>query len=207
MIAIVNQRFEPPIGFQTSGGPGWKTQIVSLTSGAEARNALWAGPLRKWQISGVPVNETASRQLIQFFNARSGTAQGFLFRDPFGYSTAEPGNSISSLDEAIGEGDGATREFQLSLDDGGAQRRVITRPVPGSLRVAINGVETNAFSLNDKTGILTFDTAPPAAGIITAGFEFDVPVRFEADRLELSQPANGAFQLVRLSLIEVREAA
>lgn len=205
MTPIENIRFDPPIGFQTSGGPGWKSEIVTLASGRETRNALWSRPLRKWQVMGVPLSEHAASELLRFFNARFGAAQGFRFSDPFGHSTARPGNSVSPLDEPLGIGDGETTQFQLNLDDGASAKRVITRPVAGSVRVAVDGAETTDFSVDDETGEISFASPPVSAAILTAGFTYDVPVRFETDTLELSQSGKGAFQLVRLSLVELRE--
>lgn len=202
MIPIADVRFDPPIGFQTSGGAGWRTEIIPLANGREARNALWSGALRRWQVTGVPVTPDAANSLIRFFNARSGPAQGFRFSDPFGWRTAE---TVTPLDQAIGTGDGAATAFQMVLDDGAAVPKVITRPVLASVRVAIDGVETGAFSADSTTGILTFDSAPGDGAVLTAGFEFDLPVRFESDQLDLSYSGTGAMQLVRLSLVELRE--
>ena len=204
MSGIANIRFEPPLGFQTQGGPGWKTEIIPLASGAEARNALWARPLKRWSVMGVPLTGAAMSDIQRFFNARSGPHEGFRFRDPFGYAS---GDSVTAEDTALGTGDGVTTTFQLSLNDGAETPRDVTRPVAASVMIAIEGVETSAFSVDDATGIVTFDTPPGVDAILTAGFEYDLPVRFASDRLEFSQPTNGAVQLVRLELVELREGA
>ncbi len=205
MTPISESVFMPPAGFQTSGGPGWKTEIVQLASGAETRNALWANPLRKWQLAGVPVSFGEAQNLIRFFNARRGSHQGFLFRDPFGYSSAAPGEAVTPYDEMLGLGDGVETEFRLSLDDGGEVPRVISRPVSDSVRIAVDGVEIVDFTLEPDTGLVTFSTPPEPGAIITAGFDYLLPVRFETDRIDLSQTSHGAYQLVRLALREVRE--
>ena len=205
MSGIATVRFEPPAGFQTSGGPGWSTQIVTLASGREARNALWSAPLRRWQVAGVPLNKTGVDSLTRFFNARSGRQQGFCFRDPFAFSSAAAGMAISPEDQFLGTGDGETQTFQLVLDDGGSVPRVITRPVAESVRVALDGIETLAFSVDAETGLVSFDSPPDVGVGLTAGFEFDVPVRFDSDTMEMLQPSPGTFQLVRLGLLEVRE--
>lgn len=204
MTEIADVRFEPPIGFQTSGGPGWRTEIMPLASGREVRNALWSGALRRWQVTGVPLTPDAAKPLIQFFNARSGPHQGFRFRDPFGWKTAD---TVTPLDQQIATGDGVTTAFQLVMDDGSASPKHVTRPVAASVRAALDGVETGAFTVDSETGILTFDLAPADGAIITAGFEFDLPARFETDQLDLSYSGNGVMQLVRLSLVELREGA
>lgn len=207
MSAVVNLRFDPPVGFQTSGGPGWKSEIVSLASGAEVRNALWSGPLRRWHLAGVVLTAEALQSLTHFFNARRGAHQGFRFRDPFGFQTGAPGSEITPFDQAIATGDGVTRAFQLVIHDGADVPRPITRPVASTMRVAIAGTETDGFTLDDATGLLTFETAPGHGAAITAGFAYDTPVRFEQDRLELARPGPGTFQLVQLGLVEIREVA
>jgi uncharacterized protein (TIGR02217 family) len=202
MSGVVNEVFAPPLGFQTSGGPVWQTSIVPLASGSETRNARRARPLRRWSVVGVPVSRGDAEELIRFFNARSGAFQGFRFRDPF---TSQSAETITPFDQQIGTGDGVTTPFQLVLDDGASALRTITRPVTGSVRVAVDGVESEAFTVDDTTGVVTF-TVPPANGaVITAGFSFDTPVRFDQDTLEISQTSTGAFQLVRLTLIELQE--
>ena len=202
MTEIADIRFEPPIGFQTTGGPRWRTEIVPLSNGCEVRNRVWSAPLRRWQVSGVPVDEAGSEALIDFFNARAGAHQGFRFRDPFGWRSAHP---ITPEDTPLGLGDGGRRSFQLTRNIGGNTLQPVTRPVGASVRVSIDGMETGAFTVESETGVVTFDTAPSNGAVLTAGYEYDLPVRFEADGLELSQTSNGARQLVRLSLLDVCE--
>lgn len=204
MSGVVNEVFAPPLGFQSSGGPVWQTSVVPLANGGETRNARRARPLRRWSVMGVPVSRSEADELIRFFNARSGAFQGFRFRDPFvSQSTAV----ITPVDQRIGTGDGVTTQFQLVLDDGASAFRTITRPVTGSVRVAVDGVESEVFTVDDTMGVVTL-TSPPANGaVITAGFSFDTPVRFDQDALEISQTNTSAFQLVRLTLIELQEGA
>lgn len=204
MSGVANEVFAPPQGFQTSGGPVWQTSIVPLASGSETRNTRRARPLRHWSVMGVPVSRSDADELIRFFNARSGAFQGFRFRDPFTSQSAEP---TTPFDQQLGTGDGVTTQFQLVLDDGALAPRTITRPVTGSIRVAVDGVESEAFTVDDTTGVVTFTSPPVNGAVITAGFSFDTPVRFDQDTLEISQTNTGAFQLVRLTLIELQEGA
>lgn len=205
MNAVKNLRFEPPIGFQTSGGPGWSTEVISLSSGREVRNAVRATSLRRWQIAGVPATQADVSGIVRFFNARGGRHEGFRFRDPFGWTSATGEEAVSPLDQLLGMGDGENTEFQLVLDEGAVVKRVITRPVATSVRIAVDGVETSAFTLNDQTGRIMFDIAPSVGAALTAGFEYDLPVRFDSDTLDLSAPVYGAFQLVQLALTEIQE--
>jgi uncharacterized protein (TIGR02217 family) len=110
---------------------------------------------------------------------------------------------VAPLDQGIGTGDGQTRVFQLSKAYGD-HRRIIAKPVEGSVRVAVAGVETAAFNLETATGRVTLATPPPQGAAVTAGFAFDVPVRFDADRMEVTLESFGAGRMVAMPLIEVR---
>ncbi len=84
--------------------------------------------------------------------------------------------------------------------------RPITKPVPGSLRVALSGIEAmTGFSLDTTTGIVTFDTAPTTGATVTAGFLFDVPVRFDTDRLDIELSSFEAAEAPSIPLVEVNE--
>jgi uncharacterized protein (TIGR02217 family) len=108
-------------------------------------------------------------------------------------------------DQVIGTGDSDTDRFALVKRYGESEARRITRPVSGSVRIAVNGSElTSGWTLQDK-GLIQF-TVPPAAGAaITAGFLFDVAVRFEQDRLEVNRATFLAGEAPSVPLVEVRE--
>jgi len=86
-----------------------------------------------------------------------------------------------------------------------AARRVITRPVAGSVRVAIGGVEARDFALDAVTGTVTFATPPGLGADVTAGFEFDVPARFDTDLIQVSVASFQAGEVPRVPVVEVRE--
>ena len=119
---------------------------------------------------------------------------------------ADPGPT----DQPLGEGDGASRRFALTKTygaGGDAYLRPIALPVSGTLRVAVGGVEAGAgdVSFDAASGEVVFaEGAEPADGeAVTAGYEFDVPVRFDADRLVLSLTAFEAGQIPTVALLEV----
>ncbi len=139
--------------------------------------------------------------LLDFFRARLGPARAFRLQDPFDHSTAAvPGFG----DMAIGTGDGVTTRFALVKRYGEMVRR-ITRPVAGSVRVGVGGVETQGFAVGDG-GVVLLDVAPGKGVAVTAGFAFDVPVRFAEDRLQVARATHGAGVAASVPLIEVREA-
>ena len=141
--------------------------------------------------------------LTAFFEARRGRLYGFRFRDFADFKSCAPGEAVAATDQRIGAGDGARRSFGLSKAYGDHVRR-IAKPVEGSVRVAVNGVETTAFALDHLTGKATLATPPALGAVVTAGFVFDTPVRFDADRIEVTLESFGAGRMVAMPLIEVR---
>ena len=207
-----NIRFPLPLAFGASGGPSRRTDITQLASGAEHRNTAHAQSRRRYN-AGAGVKSTRElHDLIVFFEARFGQLYGFRFRDPLDYKSCSPDKNISPTDQTIGTGDGEATDFKLkkSYSDGAGQyNRRITKPVLETLRIAINGTEIPAadFTLNERTGEVVFNIAPPPTAIITAGFEFDVPVRFDTEQLDVSLEAFGAGQAISIPLIEVLDHA
>lgn len=188
------------------GGPERMTEIVRLASGVESRNARWSGSRRRWDVGGTVLRLDAAHELVAFFEARGGRLNGFRFRDPVDWKSCAPGQAISAMDQEIGTGDGVTASFQLlkryqSGED--AFSRVIRKPVDGSVLIALDGGTTLAFSVDATTGVVTFDDAPGEGVVVTAGFEFDTPVRFDIDRLDMALVGHGAARIVRAPLVEV----
>jgi uncharacterized protein (TIGR02217 family) len=110
--------------------------------------------------------------------------------------------------DLAGLGDGAASQFQLCKYYGSgadAQQRIITRPVTGTIRVAVDGVEPAGGWSHLGKGVVAFDDAPAAGAVLTAGFRFDVPVRFAEDRLEISRATFAAGEAPSVPLVEIRE--
>lgn len=192
--------FPLAIGRQAEVRPGFSTAIITSAGGREARNARWSAA-RTWYDVGPGVrSEEDIAALLGFFRARMGPARGFRLRDPF---DADSGAG-TALDQQIGIGDGTTTRFALVKHYGERTRR-ITRPVAGSVAVAVDGAETAAFTL-EAGGWVSLDTAPAAGAAVTAGFAFDVPVRFAEDQLSVSRATFLAGEAASVPLLEVREA-
>ena len=185
------------------GGPEWKTDIASLASGKEVRNGKWARSRHRWDV-GSAVSSLADLQtVIGFYEARMGRLFGFRFRDPLDHSSALPGAEISAEDQELGAGDGTETEFQLSKHYGSLERP-IAKPVIGSVRVSVDGVEQHSgWDLSLETGKVRFHTPPASGAEIRAGFEFDCPVRFENDQINGVVEAFGAGRIVSIGLIEL----
>lgn len=199
--------FPPGISLNTEGGPTRRTEIVALASGREVRNAQWSASRRSYN-AGYGVKSMADIEaVIAFFEARQGRLYGFRFRDPFDHRSSRWGAEPSPTDQVIGEGDGATRRFQLvkrydSAGAGAGAMRRIVKPVSGSIACAIDGASAAAL-VDPATGVVEFAEPPPPGAQVTAGFYFDTPVRFDTDSLRINLAAFAAGDIPSIPLIEV----
>jgi uncharacterized protein (TIGR02217 family) len=203
--------FPLAVSFGATGGPERRNEIVALTSGREKRNARLSQSRHHYDAGTGLRSLDDLHEVIAFFEARRGSLHAFRFRDPFDMKSCAPGATPAPTDQPLGSGDGATTAFALVKTYGtgdDAHRRFIMRPVDGSLRVAVAGSEKASpadFTFNAATGEIVFaEGAVPAAGAaVTAGYVFDVPVRFDTERLSVSLKAFQAGQIPSIPLIEV----
>ena len=200
-------RFPTRIARGATGGPQRLTEIVSLASGHEERNTRWAHSRRRYE-AGLGVQSVDDlHEVIAFFEARRGRLYGFRWKDHADYKSCPPRQSVSATDQQIGVGDGATLTFQLVKiysDGAGSYERVIAKPVAGTVAIAVDGVVDPSANVDVATGLVTLASAPAESAIITAGFEFDVPVRFDTDRLDINMSHFEAGQIPDIPVVEVR---
>ena len=204
MIPFDDVAYPLTLGGDAAASPEFSTSVAVTASGHEYRNALWSDARMRYDVGPGIRSEAELGTLIAFFRARYGPARGFRLRDPFDFSSAAMTGTPSASDQRIGTGDGMASWFRLVKNYGEQQRR-ITRPQPGSIRIAVGGVETAAWRY-EAGGWIVFDSAPPAGAPITAGYLFDVPVRFAEDRLDVSGVSFAAGEAPSVALIEIREA-
>ncbi len=208
MTGFHEARLPVDISFGASGGPQFMTNIVEMASGHEQRNREWAQSRMVYDIGLGLRSEQDLAVVIAFFRARAGRAYGFRYKDWLDYKSCDPAATPAATDQQLGLGDGATVSFQLGKNyaSGGENHlREIKKPVAGSVAVALDGAAQNSgWQVDATTGQVTFDVAPALGVVITAGFEFDVPVRFAEDFLALTQESFQAGQAPSISLIEVR---
>ena len=204
--------FPLDIALKSAGGPERKTEIVALGSGREERNARWAHSRRRYDAGyGVKTLDALS-QVVAFFEERRGRLYGFRWRDRLDHSSAAPGASLSPLDQVLGTGDGSRATFSLLKLYGAAYapyQRPIAKPVAGSVRLSVGGVEQSegvALVCDITTGIVTFlpGHVPASGALVRAGFLFDVPVRFDTDYLEVDLSAFAAGSVPHIPLVEVK---
>lgn len=203
-------RFPANLSFGSVGGPERRTEIVTLANGFEERNTPWAHSRRHYD-AGVGLRSLDDLEaLIAFFEARRGQLHGFRWKDWADFRSCPPSRAPGVLDQLIGVGDGETRVFGLvKTYRSGDQTyaRPIRKPVAGTVSVAlaedpkVEGVE---FTVDPATGEVRFDEPPPPGTRITAGFEFDVPVRFDTDRIRISVANFQAGDMPGVPVVEIR---
>ncbi|HBG98030.1 MAG: DUF2460 domain-containing protein [Rhodobacteraceae bacterium] len=203
-------QFPPRLSFGSSGGPERRTEIVTLANGFEERNSPWADARRRYD-AGVGLRSLDDIEtLVGFFEARRGQLYGFRWKDWSDFKSCKPSAEPGFRDQRIGTGDGATRAYPLlKRYRSGAQdyTRPITKPVAGTVRAGIGGdavTEGTHFTVDTTTGIVTFEMAPPEGAEVTAGFDFDVPVRFDTDRIQTSVANFAAGEVPSVPVVEIR---
>lgn len=203
-------RFPTDIARGARGGPERLTQIVALASGREVRNSRWAHSRRRYD-AGLGVRSLdALAAVVGFFEERCGRLYGFRWHDRLDWKSCLPSQEPAATDQVIGTGDGTTAVFQLCKTYGAgpsAYRRTITKPCDGTVRIALDGVEQAAtsFACDMTTGRIDFTPGaiPPPGAMVSAGFCFDVPVRFDIDAIEVDLSAFEAGEIPRIPVIEI----
>jgi len=211
-MAFHEVRFPTAISLNALGGPERRTDVVVLGSGHEERNSRWADSRRRWNAGYGVKSLDDLHSVIAFFEERRGRLHAFRWRDPTDWKSCAPGGTTSALDQAIGSGTGALATFQLKKTYGSAfapWARAIRKPVSGTVKIAVAGVAKTAgtqFTVDTSTGTVTFLAGhiPGNGQSVTAGFEFDVPVRFDSDRLEINVSGYKSGAIPDVPVVEVR---
>ena len=203
-------RFPANLSFGSVGGPERRTEIVTLANGFEERNTPWAHSRRRYD-AGVGMQSLDDVAiLIAFFEAREGQLHGFRWKDWSDYKSCLPSGDIGFEDQVIAHGDGVRTQYPLArayVSGAASYSRPITKPVPGTVLVGVQRTQMTDsihFSVDTSTGIITFEHPPEAGVEISAGFEFDVPVRFDTDRIQTSVASFQAGDVPNVPVVEVR---
>ncbi len=201
--------FPMTLALGTTGGPERQNDIVLLSNGYESRNARWRDSRRRFDAGSGMKSAQDLYEIIAFFHARCGNLYGFRFKDPIDHLSCKYGQTISATDQQLGIGDGTSTVFQLIktyADIGGSSERNIQKPVSGSVQIAMDGVALLApdFEVDTQTGEISFTSPPPENAVLTSGFEFDVPVRFDLERLDVNLSTFHAGHIPSIPLIEIK---
>jgi uncharacterized protein (TIGR02217 family) len=200
MNSFVETQFPPEISYGSKGGALFSTDIVATFSGHEQRNINWNQARARYDISSGIKTQDQWEKIIAFFRARRGRAVGFRYKDWSDYR---------AINQYLGKGDNQKTAFQMvkhykSGDE--LYTRRINKPVNNNFcKIYVDSIVVEAgINIDFTTGIVTFDLAPKQDEEITADFEFDVPVRFDTDHLDLSMDSFNVGSWRNITLVEVR---
>ena len=197
-MSFLEIRFPESIAFNSSSILEFNTTIIKSKNGYEQRNINWNSNKMKFNIINGIKTKTELDELITFFRNVRGAGYGFRFKDFTDYI---------GENQYLGVGDGETKEFQLiksyRVSDNIVYYRKITKPVISTVRVFINDIESKDFNIDLTTGLITLNTVPEIDSIIKANFEFDVPVRFENDIMEITMNSINSGNIKDITLIEI----
>lgn len=216
-MAFSETLFPVEIARGSALGAGFKTAIATGISGKEQRTGRWAQERNRYRVDkGITTTEKLAT-VKTFHRARQGALLGFRFLDFTDWNSSASGvagkpgaGTTTPTDQGLGTGDGTTVNFQLRkvyVDGSDQYVRTIIKPVAGTTKVALDGVNQAAnWAVNTTNGVVTFDTAPANGVSVTAGFEFHVPVRFgetSDDWLAARLQGNDVANLNGLELLEL----
>lgn len=209
MAAFHEVQFPTDISKGSSGGPKRVTDVVTLRSGFEERNSIWNNSLHSYD-AGLGLRDMADVYAAkEFFEARRGRLYGFRWKDWSDYRSKSPVDAVSPTDQSLGTANNVITTFQLRktyTSGGESYVRNIKKPVQGTVKVAVAGVEkleTTHWTCNYATGVITFLSAP-VSGAVTAGFEFDVPARFDQDDFNVNVELFNAGEVPSIKIVELR---
>ncbi|MGM0583575.1 MAG: phage distal tail protein, Rcc01695 family [Pseudomonadota bacterium] len=209
-MAFHEVRFPERLSVGSTGGPQRRTEVVTLANGHEQRNTNWADSRRRYDAGMGLSSLDELHEVIAFFEARRGQLHGFRWKDWLDWKSCAPLSDPGPLDQELGVADGNTSVFQLVKRYEAGESpwfREITKPVEGTVQVAVDGetlVAGAGFTVDHATGRVSLTSAPAAGQAVTAGFEFDVPVRFDEDRIVASLSALDAGDIPSIPVVEVR---
>jgi len=164
-----------------------------MNNGYEQRNINWMQARARYNVAGGVKTKAELDELIAFFRARQGRAIGFRYKDFSDYKAV--GQDLKKLDDY---------NFQLVknyISGSVVSTRIITKPVAGTVVIYVDGVLEHNFNIDVTCGLITLKSIPLKS--VSADFEFDVPVRFDTDKLSTVLDNYGSYSWQEIALVEV----
>ena len=199
MVSFHEVRFPADISFKATGGPEFKTDIVTLGSGHEKHNIIWSYPRARYELNFKDISKAQSNKVLAFFMARKARAYGFRFKD---------WNDFEAKNQILGVGDGTKTQFEMVKDYQDEIQnfsRRIFKPVEGNVDCFVDNISvTDGLSVDFTAGTINFSTPPAIGVVISADFQFDVPVRFNSDFLGSGTESYDDTSMKKIQLIEIK---
>jgi uncharacterized protein (TIGR02217 family) len=175
----------------------YNTEVVTNFMGYELRNTINNFSIQKYIIKNCLLSSEQFQEFSAFFRGRYGRKFSFRMRDFTDYQTLR-------AEKLLPIGNGNSYQLIKTYDDVlNPTRRIITKPIISTIKVASNDASIDEFTVDSLTGIITMDQSIENQDSLKAKFEFDVEVRFDNDSYEYSYRSDGAIMLSDIELIEV----
>lgn len=210
MAEFLEERLPVDIRMGASYSDGYNVQIVETAGGAEYRKLVHAFPRRRWTINYTLLRDDIAARVLALYHRAYQMLAGFRVYDVDDHNSSASGRgAITNLDQTLTRLSAGVYQLRKEYGSGatplgiGRPARIIYKPVAGSLVVAKNGVAVvSGVTLNTTNGQVTISPAPLVGDTITAGFEFDIPARFNSP-IEVTALAKDARDCGAIELIEL----
>lgn len=214
--SFIEVRFPTTVSWGAVGGCDWSTRVIKLDSGWDYRQAYFAFDRGRWTVTHKFRDAADWAYLVSFFRIMNGRLLGFRFQDPTDYTSETYLGSGVTAGVIMTNPAGQLQLYKsYTLTDvlGGPQvvYRPIFKPAPDqSVTITSPGGSTvrHGWTLNCSTGVVTGGGVQ--ANDIWSG-QFDVPVRFDTDHMDLAyefynaQAEAGGASWINVPLVELVE--
>ncbi len=187
--------FPKDIPYVVSGGPEFQTYIETSINGFELRNLNWHSSRMKYNLTLSMCSKMTITNVQNFFWNMQGRVTGFRFYDHLDYAVKNEFITVIKNKN--------NNVFQL-IKHYGSYKRTITKPVINTVKIYLNKQQVDA-EINFLNGTFTINKELLLEEmIVTADFEFDVPVRFDNDFLEVKINDFNSYSIENLKLVELK---
>lgn len=210
MAEFLEERLPVDIRMGASYGDEYAVQITQTAGGAEYRKLVHGLPRRRWTINYTLLRDDLAARVLALYHRAYQQLAGFRVYDVDDHNSSASGRgTITNLDQPLTRLSAGIYQLRKEYGSGatplgiGRPARIIYKPVAGSLIVAKNGVSVvSGVTLNTTNGQVTISPAPLIGDTITAGFEFDIPARFNS-HIEVSSLTRDVRDCGAIELIEL----
>lgn len=197
MNSFLEIQFPTEVSYGAIGGPEFFTDVITCNNGLEMRNINWQTPRLRFNLNPAIKTKAQLEEIVAFFRICHGKALGFRFKDWSDFKLEK---------QLIARGNDIDKNFQLIKTYGIGEMktiRKITKPVHNSIIIYLNERKVLA-NIDYSKGIISFDTPPKNNEKIIIDGEFDVPVRFDIDRLSTSIESYCVYSHNEIFLTEIK---
>ena len=210
MAEFLEERLPLDIRMGASHSDDYAVTITQTAGGAEYRQLVHQYPMRRWTINFTLLRDDLAARVLALYHRAYGRYAGFRVRDVDDYNSSATGRgTITMLDQPLTRLSAGIYQLRKEYGAGGTPlgigrpARIVYKPVSGTVIAAKNGVSiSSGLSVDITTGVVTVSPAPLVGDTITAGFEFDIPARFDSS-LDVSSLSRDVRDCGSIDIVEL----